>query len=122
MDQFISGNHSSLETVQHQFEQWRSERSSRREPIPEHLWQAAAELCRDHSISRVSRQLRLSYTELKRQVSKDGPSAGRFMEIDLGLCAGQWQIECSRPDGSQLRMSGNGQQPAITTVLRAFLS
>ena len=122
MDQFISDNHSSLETVRHQFELWRSERRSRREPIPGHLWQAAAELCRDHSISQVSRQLRLSYTELKRQVSEDTASPTGFMEIDLGLCAGQWQIDCARADGSQLRMSGSGQPPAITTVLRAFLS
>jgi len=122
MDQLISDNHPSLEAVQHQFEQWRRERGSRREPIPEHLWQAAAALCREHSISRVSRQLRLSYAELKRQVGKDGSSPIGFMEIDLGLCASQWQIDCARPDGSQLHMRGNGQPPAITTVLRAFLS
>ena len=122
MNRLVSYNDPTLERVQRQFELWRSERSSRREPIPEHLWQAAAELCREHSISRVSRQLHLSYAELKKQIAEDDPPPVGFMEIDLDLSPSRWQIECARSDGSQLRISGNGQPPAIKTVLRSFLS
>jgi hypothetical protein len=110
-----------LETVQKQFEAWRSGRANKREPIPRHLWQAAAGLCREYSIARVSRELRLSYTDLKKKIRNDNSTSARFVEIDTTFLGGQWQIECSRVDGSCLRMTGYGFAPEIDGLLRSFL-
>jgi hypothetical protein len=122
MDDTVTGNFPKIEVVQKRFEAWRSGRVSRREPIPQHLWQAAAELCRNHPMSHVSRQLRLSYSDLKKRVTKDHLPPVQFMEIDMDTLAGRWQIECNRADGSRLRMAGNGQVPALETIVRSFLS
>jgi hypothetical protein len=122
MNHRISNKSLTLEAVKQRFEAWRSSRTSRRESIPQHLWQAATGLCREHSISCVSQQLRLSYVDLKRRIPEDPGSPLQFMEIDMGAVANQWQIECDRPDGSRLCVTGNGQPPAIDTVLKAFLS
>ena len=122
MDDTVTGNPPKIETVQKRFEAWRSSRASRREPIPQHLWQAAVGLCREHSISHVSQQLRLSYSDLKKRISEDHYPPVQFMEIDIDTLSGRWQIECDRPDGSRLRMAGNGQPPAIETIVSCFLS
>lgn len=122
MDDTVTGKYTKIETVEKQFEAWRSGRASRREAIPQHLWQAAAELCRNHSITHVSRQLRLSYSDLKERVTQDHILPVQFVEIDMDTLAGQWQIECNRADGSRLHMVGNGQVPQIETIVRSFLS
>ena len=82
----------SLETVQEQFEKWRRNRTLKRDPIPDDLWQAAAALCKTHSIASVSRRLRLSYSELKKRVSPSSPKPAQFMEMDLSCLAGGWQL------------------------------
>lgn len=118
----ISGNSAKLEEVKKNFAIWRSGCAGKREPIPQVLWQAAAELCREYSITRVSRELRLSYAALKKRIPEDNSVSHQFIEIDATHLAGQWQIDCNRSDGSRLRMTGSGQPPAIDTVLRSFLS
>ena len=120
MNQHITEN-TTLETVHKQFEAWRSNRARKREPIPRRLWQAAVDLCQEYSIAQVSRELRLSYTDLKKKIPKDDCLPPRFVEIDTSCFAGQWQIECNRSDGSRLRVTGNGEPPAIDAVLRSFL-
>jgi len=121
MDSTVTGNPGQISTVQEQFKAWRSGRSSRREPIPQHLWQAAVELCREHSVTQVSRQLRLSYADLKERVAQDHLAPVQFVEMDMDTLAGRWQIECSRSDGSRLRIAGSGQPPAAD-IIRSFLS
>ena len=121
MDDSVTDTPRKIETVQEQFEAWRSGRVNRREPIPQHLWQASAELCRDHSITHVSRQLRLSYTDLKKRVVQDHLPPVQFVEMDMDTLAGRWQIECNRSDGSRLRIAGSGRPPAAE-IIRSFLS
>ncbi len=111
----------SLKSVQKRFETWRSGRANKREAIPQHLWQAAAGLCKAYSIAQVSRELRLSYTDLKKKIQKDNSSSTRFVEIDTTVFGHQWQIECERSDGSRLCMTGNGWPPEIESLLRSFL-
>lgn len=122
MNHPISDNPLTLEAVKERFEAWRAGRANKRESIPQHLWQVAAGLCREHSISRVSQQLRLSYSELKRRIPETPCSPEQFIEIELDTVASRWQIKCDRPDGGRLRMTGSGQPPAIDTMLKAFLS
>lgn len=113
-----------LKAVKEQFENWRNHRSGRQEPIPQTLWYAAAELCRTHGITHVSRALRLSYAELKKRVPTKEPSCAtpQFMELDVNSFACQWHLECARSDGAKLRMSGNGRLPDVESMLGVFLS
>jgi hypothetical protein len=122
MNNIVSDNTLTIESVQEQFHAWRSSRVNRREPIPHHLWQAAAQLCQAHPISHVCRELRLSFTDLKRHIRKEQTPAIQFMQIDMNSLAGRWQIECNRPDGSQLQVTADNHRLQIETIIRAFLS
>jgi hypothetical protein len=54
-----------LKEVKQEFEKWRTTRI-RKESIPEHLWSRAVKLLISHSISEVSKNLGVSYNQLKR--------------------------------------------------------
>jgi len=110
-----------IESVQEQFETWRIGRAEKREPIPGHLWQAAVELCQEHSISYVCRRLHLSFTDLKKRIPHQKAPDAQFMEIDVEALADRWQAECRRPDGGRLLMSGSSLS-AIEAVVKAFIS
>lgn len=76
-----------LQTVLRQFEQWRQNRLGSKR-IPEDLWQAAVGLTRRHAVSRVSRDLRLDYYELKDRVNglgkgKDEKPRRSFVELKV---------------------------------------
>ncbi len=115
-----------LETVQEHFESWRASRSSKRDPIPEHLWQSAIRLCRYHLVSHVSKRLRLSHSELKKRTLQESSSRPDFLPINLHSPATSaaygWQVECKRADGARLRISGQSVLPDIATLLGRFLS
>jgi hypothetical protein len=106
-----------LEVVRNQFKTWRKSRRCRG-PIPEALWQAAVELCRDHSIFEVSRSLQLNYNGLKHRVRKArdmGLAVGHrrglnFVKLDLGapIALSECQVEMEAPNGSKMRMSFRG--------------
>jgi len=107
----------SLEVVRNQFEAWRKRRHCRSR-IPEALWQAAADLCRERSVGEVSRALRLNYNDLKRRVhrSRDrGLAVGHrpdlgFVKLDLGapIAPPECLVEMEAPDGAKMRMSLRG--------------
>jgi hypothetical protein len=123
MSDHVTDNHfSMLEATRQNFEKWRADRKYRSEPIPQYLWQAAIGLCRVHGISQVCRHLRLSYTALKKHLGEDKPASIHFKALDLSPLAGQWQMDCSRPDGIRLQISGNGELPDIKNILGMFLS
>lgn len=115
-----------LESVQQRFKIWRS-RKTRREPIPQVLWEAAAGLCRYYPISHVCRQLRLSFTELKKRVPISNAPPLQFVELDLASYNKQanrvdsWHMECERSDGTRLRVFGSGRPPSIEPLLNRFL-
>lgn len=106
-----------LEVVRNQFGTWRKRRRCRGQ-IPEALWQAAVELCRDHSIFEVSRALRLNYNGLKNRVQKArdmGLSVGQrsdlnFVKLDLGAprTLSECLVEMEAANGSKMRMSFRG--------------
>ena len=106
-----------LEVVRHQFEAWRKRRRCRGR-IPDALWQAAVELCREHSVWEVSRGLRLNYKDLKRRVQgtrerglavRQCPDFG-FVKLDLGgpIRSPECLVEMESPNGSKMRMSFRG--------------
>jgi hypothetical protein len=116
-----------LEEIQGRFETWRS-RKKAGSPIPKALWQAAVEQCRDHSILRVSRALRLNYNDLRNRVQQSKPislpsSDGCVKFVELGLegvasppgCV----VEIEAANGAKLRMHFFGQQRSIDAVALA---
>jgi hypothetical protein len=120
-----------LEIVRHQFKTWRKRRRCRG-PIPEALWQAAVELCRDGSIFEVSRALRLNYNDLKDRVQRirdrglvlgQGPDVG-FVKLDLGtpIMAPECLVEMEAPNGAKMRISFRGGRRDVDPVelSRAF--
>jgi hypothetical protein len=115
-----------LESVQQQFSDWRAQRRSKKEPIPDRLWKAAERLCDVYTVGRVSSALRLSFTDLKRRLSGsqfDKEKSVPFLELEVGsLCSGQWELECIRADGGRLRMSATGGLPPLGDLLRGFWS
>ena len=115
-----------LESVQQQFADWRANRNSKREHIPDRLWQAAVQLCNVHSVNHVSRSLQLSYTALKKrlacnQIAKE--KSVQFLRLEMGSpYSGQWQMECIRADGGRLHVSATGALPSLGEMLQGFWS
>jgi hypothetical protein len=105
------------------FETWRSSRKYVREPIPDELWNAAADLSRRYPPSLVGRVLKLDPSRLKKLLIKRSartsdrkkPQAAFFQlptEIalpEVGSTLPQSPIGCrlqiERPDGSRLTLT-----------------
>ena len=121
----------SLEVVRNQFETWRKRRPCRGQ-IPEALWEAAAGLCKEHSIFEVSRALRLNYNGLKNRVysKRDtGLAVGQqsdlgFVKLDVGTprMPSECLVEMEAPNGMKMRMSFRGVLREVDPVelSRAF--
>lgn len=113
---------SDLETVAKQFENWRSNRQ-KRDRIPQHLWQAAAELCMDYPATRVCRCLRLSFADLKKHLPCEAEKLQvKFMPISFPGRADHWQLCCQRSDGARLSFSASTDVPDIDKLIEIFLS
>ena len=106
-----------LEVVRNQFEAWRKRRRRGRR-IPESLWQAATEQCREHSVGEVSGTLRLNYNDLKHRVHRtretglavrQRPDFG-FVKLDLGapIAPSECLVEMEVPNGAKMRISFKG--------------
>jgi hypothetical protein len=130
MKNSVTDKHPKVENVRLQFQVWRSSRI-KQAPIPEHLWQAAIALCRDHSVSHVSQRLRLSYADLKKRLNLSQPhppidcQRSEFTEINLNSFfqpQDKWQLFCQRCDGSLLKLTGSGEHPPVAEILKGFLS
>jgi hypothetical protein len=105
------------------FETWRANRKYVREPIPDELWKAAADLSRRYPPSLVGRVLKLDPSKLKKLLIKRSarasarkkPQAAFFQlptEIALpeaGSTLTQSHVGCrvqiERPDGSRLTLT-----------------
>jgi hypothetical protein len=98
--------------VVNQFERWRQTRISRREPIPEQLWQAAVQLAGRYSINKISKALRLNYTDLKNHVhgrtckkAIKPVQSTAFIELDCKnpFWGSECIIEMENKDGSRMK-------------------
>ena len=100
-----------LSEVKDEFKNWRRTRKSPH-PIPEKLWQAAVSLCAHHSVSKISRELIVDYSALKRRVSNKRPkkvtkvSRPDFIELDFAPPATipEFVIEMEDSLGRKMRM------------------
>jgi len=121
-----------LEEVSRHIEQWRSGKK-RGERIPQRIWDEALALVVTSGISRVSRTLRLSYTELDKRrrgiaaaQPRQGPAeASAFVEIDGAFleqaarpeATAAW-LELERPDGLRLRIRPSHRGELLALVER----
>jgi len=105
-----------LENVRQQFNTWRNNKTCKH--TPQKLWQAAINLHRIEglSIHRVSKELRLNYNDLKKQifgnnvpVIKDA-KAPDFIELKYSQeVSSECLIEMENKAGSKMRMSFKGK-------------
>ena len=125
-----------LEAVGKHFAHWRRNKNNG-ERIPEELWNEALGLLETCGISRVSRTLRLSYTELdKRRELMDTRQCGQapgdtaFVEVDQTLVdqvprSGEptavW-MELERPDGLRLRIRPSHSADMLALVERFMVA
>lgn len=106
--------------VQALFEQWR-ENKKRRDPIPPVLWAKAVALSRTHSITAISRDLRLSYSELKSRASADHSHEQHNAFIELGsVTTIECTIEMEKPGGRKMRICVRGACPDLGNLVRSF--
>jgi hypothetical protein len=94
------------------FEAWRNDpKKSRR--IPQELWQAAVDISKEYSINHVSKVLRMSYTDLNKQINAESKenlpiikTQPRMKFIELGLEKPSSIPECTveMEDGSDAIM------------------
>ncbi len=108
---------SPLEQVQKQFELWRRSRA-KRGAIPDALWQAAIMLFPDYPVHRISKALRLNYTDLKHRVNAhrstyEQPDVNTAGFIELGLSDPMRPAECiiemADQKGATMRMYFKGE-------------
>jgi hypothetical protein len=115
-----------LETIRKRLQTWRKKgRAGRR--IPEPLWEAAVKVCQDHSVSKVSRVLRLDYYGLRKRAHKteDADSGGDlgFVRLDLGtplVSAPEWKVEMETLNGAKMTFSVKGAPGDFVELSRAF--
>ncbi|MCP4422182.1 MAG: hypothetical protein GY805_36685 [Chloroflexi bacterium] len=106
-----------LEQVQEQFEHWRRSRK-KRGVIPGALWQAALMLFPDYPVHRISKALRVNYTDLKHRINayrstceqSDVNTAG-FIELGLGdpMRPAECIVEMADQKGASMRMYFKGE-------------
>ena len=113
--------------LQRQLDQFRSTQAGRTK-LPEPLWQAAAELARQHGIYAVAHPLRLDYTRLKRRLGdipkrQQKASKPAFIEFPGGGSATlpECIIEFESATGSKMRIQWKATVPPDwTSLLRAW--
>ncbi len=65
-------NELTLVSVEETFQEWRAQRYSRSEPIPEALWSMALGLYPEHKRSRICHYLRLNADQFKKRLENNG--------------------------------------------------
>jgi hypothetical protein len=117
-----------LTDVVNRFDEWRQTRTTRTEPIPQHLWEQAIALTTMFPITRVATRLRVSGGELKKRCASHHATATAVLGFVEVPAAPLWplptsgiEIELQRPDGTRLRMHAPEPQFPLLGMVRAFL-
>ena len=123
-------NQLTLAELKNQFEDYRKNKSYNREPIPKHIWQAAADLARKHSIATVSKELGLRYSSLKERIY--GPPVSKnkvkekspcFVELRYNQTLMQEGItvDIENKRGARMRIC-LGTNTEVASLIKASLS
>ena len=122
-------NQLTLEELKKQFEDYRKNKSYNREPIPKHLWQAAADLAKIHSIATVSKELGLRYSNIKEYIY--GPPVSKnkikeklpsFIELKYNQPLMQEAITVDIENKKGARMRICIKETDITSIIKSFCS
>jgi hypothetical protein len=121
-----------LTQVANRFDEWRQTRTTRAEPIPQHLWEQAIALTSTFPMTRVATRLRVSGGELKKRcaahhAAQPAPASTALSFVEVTATpvrptplAGT-EIELQRPDGTRLRIHTYEQQFPVATLVRTLL-
>ena len=71
-------NDLNLSSVEEAFQQWRADRPSRTEPIPEELWSLALGLYPQYQRSKICRHLQLSGGQFKQRLEHDSGTSSNL--------------------------------------------
>src|SRR5262247_142897 len=74
-----------LTHVANRFDEWRQTRTTRTEPIPQHLWEQAIALTTMFPITRVATRLRVSGGELKKRCAASHAARSTSASTALGF-------------------------------------
>lgn len=114
---------SAIQEVQRRFEAWRS-RPHKARRIPDELWDAAAQLCLEHSVYSVSRALRLNYNDLKERFRHldPAPVPAAFAELGCIHAGAEVVVDCEDASGRRMRIQCTGVQAevALVDLLKGF--
>jgi hypothetical protein len=114
-----------LEETLTQFDAWRSQpRKPRR--IPDDLWGAAVSLCHEHSVLKVSRALRLNYSDLKERFEHSQQALSKQAFVEIGnhtpdVAQAEMFVACN--DGNRHRMRIHCRGPvdcAVVDLVKSF--
>jgi len=121
-----------LDQLAAQFAHWRQTRPSPRSRIPKELWAQAVSLTQALSPSRVAKQLRLGWTDLKKQLAAPQESTAAPPPTTVGFVEGplapSWpqatpatEIELHRADGARLCIHSPASTLPLVALVRRFL-
>jgi hypothetical protein len=111
-----------LEAVQDQFTTWRS-KPHRARRIPDELWDAAVNLCGEHSVCKVSRSLGLDYKALRLRCheSEASQSPQPFVELGPLWSHSEVFVECDNGNRHQMRIHCKGPVDArVVDLVKGF--
>ena len=129
--QLSPAKQSRLNEVLSKFEQWRQDRPTKRQRIPDHLWLAAGSLHPEFSVHRISRALHLDYNKLKHfirlQSDASRPLAAipEFIELsfDEPNSSCEFVVEMQQDDGSQMKiLVSKGKSSDFLSLAQLFWS
>lgn len=99
-----------LESVEAAFCDWRAQRSSRTDPIPEYLWAMALKLYPAHKHSKICHRLRLSTSQFKPRLEGREQSS-----VDKGfVLASREEVKVNLPPSSDIQLTIHGKERAMT--------
>lgn len=122
-----------LGALRERVEQWRQQRASRGERIPEELWNAAIKAARVEGVHATCRALRLNAYSLQARMSaelsegrRETSETGAFVELSMGQLgsgSGKTVVELEGPRGGRMRIDVTGTSPVdIVALAQAFWS
>jgi hypothetical protein len=122
--EIIPSSSTALEQVKERFAQWRQNRKVK-EPVPDELWQAAIELAKEYSVTKIVKTLSLTHSDFKERMIEAQNNDPAFVEFQLPVPATaspQWVLEMDKPDGTKFRIScHNASLPNILEIGKMFL-
>lgn len=99
-----------LESVEAAFCDWRAQRSSRLDPIPEYLWSMALRLYPEYKRSKICHRLRLSGSQFKPRLEslEQSPADKGF------VLASKEEIQFNLPTSPDVHLTIQGKERSMT--------